>query len=180
MQYDVVTYGDPVLRKQARLIEQITDDVLQLAEDMLKTMRAHNGLGLAAHQVGRTESICVIDCSPAIGEDDGLAMGDNLLVPMPLIMVNPRITDMAGEQVSDEGCLSFPEIYTSVKRAMDVTVVFMNLENEEQTISANGLLSRAIQHEVDHLNGVLLVDHMSPVRKIAVGGKLKRLKKKQG
>ena len=178
MLYDIVTYGDQVLREKACPVDVVTDDVRQLADDMLKTMNANNGLGLAAQQIGRIESICVIDCSPVSDKEDEPVAEENPLVPFPLIMLNPRIIDMVGEQSSDEGCLSFPDIYVSVKRAMDVTVEFKNLDDEKQTVTASGLLSRAIQHEVDHLNGTILVDHMSPVQKIAVGGKLRRLKKR--
>jgi peptide deformylase len=99
-------------------------------------------------------------------------------VEMPIIMINPKIETMSGEQKGDEGCLSFPEIFVAIKRANEVTVSFLNLQNKEQTINTVGLAARAVQHELDHLNGVLLVDRMSALQKIGVAGKLKRLKKK--
>jgi peptide deformylase len=96
---------------------------------------------------------------------------------MPVVMINPRIVEEEGQQSGQEGCLSFPEIFVGVKRAAKVTAAFMNLEGREEKVLAQGLFARAIQHELDHLNGVLLVDRMSPVQKVANAGKLKRLKK---
>ena len=148
-----------------------------LARDMLETMYACNGLGLAAEQIGRTEAICVVDDSPARNPDDQEKTGADPDVPMPLVMINPEIGDMTGRHVCEEGCLSFPEIYVQVKRAWEVTVTYTTLDGTQQTIRAHGLLARAIQHEIDHLNGILLVDQMSHIQKIAIAGKLKRLKK---
>ena len=96
---------------------------------------------------------------------------------MPLVMINPQITESDGEQQSQEGCLSFPGLYVKVKRASQVTAEYTDLDDKKQVVSPDGLLSRAIQHEMDHLNGKLLVDHMSTVQKVANAGKLKRLKK---
>ena len=93
--------------------------------------------------------------------------------------MNPEITAADGEQCGDEGCLSFPEIYVKIRRAADVTAAYTDLDNRRQTVRATGLLARAIQHEIDHLNGVLLVDRMSMVQKAALAGKLKRLKKRE-
>jgi peptide deformylase len=130
-------------------------------------MYAENGVGLAAEQIGRTEAICVIDV-PA-----DQACG----VKMPLVLINPVIVASEGEQVGQEGCLSFPDVYINVRRAERVEATYLDSEGNKQTVEATGLLSRAIQHELDHLNGVLLVDHMSPVQKVANAGKLKRLKR---
>ena len=94
-------------------------------------------------------------------------------------MINPKIIQLDGEQTGPEGCLSFPEIFVRLKRAMEITATFTDLNNKKQTIHAKSLLTRAIQHETDHLKGVLLIDHMSSVQKVAIAGKLKRLKKTQ-
>jgi peptide deformylase len=175
--YDIVTYGKPVLRERAAKVEKVDDNIRQLVKDMLDTMYANNGLGLAAEQVGHNESICVIDMPPE-SESSGIEVSQlNKDVILPLIMINPEIVELTGEQTGQEGCLSFPDVFVTVKRAMEVTVRFLDLENREVTVKADGLLSRAIQHEVDHLNGILLVDKMSTVQKVAVSGKLKRLKK---
>ena len=177
LQYRIETYGASVLREKAKPVERVDDDVRRLVSDMLETMYAGNGLGLAAEQVGRTEAICVIDDSPSRDPEDPDKTGSDPQVDMPLVMINPVIEEMAGEHTAEEGCLSFPDIFVPVPRAWEVIVRYRTPDDMEQTIRAHGLLSRAIQHEVDHLNGVLLVDQMSQIQKIAIAGKLKRLKK---
>ena len=167
-----------MLREQSEPIKKVSAEVRDLAEDMIVTMHENNGAGLAAQQIGRTESICVIDVRVRESDNDedlSDAHGD---VEMPLVLINPVITDRDGRQSGPEGCLSFPEIFVNISRAGEVTVEYMDLKNKKKTLCAHGLLARAIQHELDHLNGVLLVDQMSPVQKVAMAGKLKRLKKK--
>ena len=177
MRYRVETYGAEILREKATPVERVDDSIGELVSDMIETMYASNGLGLAAEQIGRTEAICVIDDSPARDPENPDKTGSEPPVPMPLVMINPVIKELEGEHVADEGCLSFPEIFVQVTRAWEVTVSYRTLDGDEATVKAHGLLSRAIQHEVDHLNGVLLVDKMSQIQKIAIAGKLKRLKK---
>ncbi len=179
MEYEILTYGNKLLRCKSTPVEEVTDEIRVLAQDMLKTMYASDGLGLAAEQVGRDEAICVIDIPPMRDEETGTPMRENPDVRMPLVLVNPRIIERDGEQVGSEGCLSFPGIFVSVKRAEAVTVEFLDMENEPRSVHATGLLARAIQHELDHLDGVLLVDRMSPVQKVAVAGKLKKLRKQR-
>jgi len=163
----VVKYGNPVLREKAVPVSVVDEGVRALVGDMLASMYAENGVGLAAEQIGRTEAVCVIDV-PA-----EQACG----VRMPLVLINPKIVEAEGEQVGQEGCLSFPDIYINVRRAQRVKADFLDTEGHTQSVDATGLLSRAIQHELDHLNGVLLVDHMSPVQRVANAGKLKRMKR---
>lgn len=163
----IVKYGSSVLREKATPVAAVDDAIRSLVSDMLASMYADNGVGLAAEQIGRTEAICVIDV-PA-----DQACG----VKMPLVLINPKIVASAGEQVGQEGCLSFPDIYINVRRAERVEATYLDVEGKAQTVEAAGLLSRAIQHELDHLNGVLLVDHMSAVQKVANAGKLKRMKR---
>jgi len=177
--YEIITYGNKLLRRKSTPVEEVNDEIRALAQDMLKTMYASDGLGLAAEQVGRDEAICVIDIPPMRDEETGTPKRENPDVRMPLVLVNPRIIERDGEQVGSEGCLSFPGIYVTVKRAETVTVEFRDMENEVRTVRACGLLARAIQHELDHLDGVLLVDRMSPVQKVAVAGKLKKLRKQR-
>jgi len=167
MTYEVLKYGNKALRRKSVRVENIDSTIRQLANDMLAAMRAQNGLGLASEQIGRNEAICVID----------VPVEETCGNEMPLIMVNPEITSSEGEQQAQEGCLSFPGLYVKVKRAAQVTAGFTDLDGRQQTISADGLLARAIQHEMDHLNGKLLVDRMSAVQQVANAGKLKRLKK---
>jgi peptide deformylase len=177
VKYEVVTYGHPVLREKSRPVGKITAEIRQLARNMLETMYRYNGAGLAAQQIARTESICVIDVSMRETPADRAAPPENPGIPMPLVLINPQIVEMKGEQVGQEGCLSFPEIFVNVQRAAEVTATFMNLEGRQDIVTGRGLFARAIQHELDHLNGVLLVDHMSAVQKVANTIKLKRLRK---
>lgn len=175
MIYQVVTFGHEILRQKAVPVAEITDGVRQLVQDMLESMYASKGVGLAAEQVGHTESVCVIDV-PHDAEKEA-CRDENASVPMPLVLINPEIIASEGKQRNEEGCLSFPEIGAPITRADKVTVTYTNLAGVRQTVSARGLLSRAIQHEVDHLNGILLVDKMSPMQKLSVAGQLKRLQK---
>ncbi len=171
----VVTYGNEVLRQKAVTVAEITASVRQLVSDMLESMYAAKGVGLAAEQVGRTEAVCVIDV-PREAEKEA-CRAFNAAVDMPLILINPEIVASEGKQRNEEGCLSFPEIGAPITRADTVTVSYLDLEGRRQTATARGLLSRAIQHETDHLNGVLLVDRMSPMQKMSVSGQLKRLQR---
>ena len=171
MSYKVLTYGRDELRTVADPVPEVTDEIRRMAKDMLEAMYAANGLGLAAEQVGRREAICVIDVPMETLEPEDRSM------PMPLIMVNPETVESEGLQIEQEGCLSFPEIFVKIKRAAGVEVAYTDLSNRRQQIRASGLLARAIQHELDHLQGILLVDRMSAMQKVAVSGKLKRLKK---
>jgi len=173
--HTIVKYGNEVLRAKATPVIDVNDDIRALAESMLETMFNANGVGLAAEQVGRTESICVIDIPEDAEKKEHREQ--NASIEMPLILINPQIIAAEGEQRDEEGCLSFPLIGVQITRAAQVTVSFTNLQGMRQTISAGGLLARAIQHELDHLDGVLLVDRMNSVQKLAVSGKLKRLQK---
>lgn len=175
MIYQVVTFGHEVLRQKAVPVAEITPEIRQLVMDMLESMYAAKGVGLAAEQVGHTERVCVIDV-PRDAEKEA-CREENAAVAMPLVLINPEILATEGKQRNEEGCLSFPDIGAPITRADKVTVTYTDLNGVRQTVSARGLLSRAIQHEVDHLNGVLLVDKMSPMQKMSVAGQLKRLQK---
>lgn len=169
MSFEIRTYGDEALRRKAVPVKDVDEDIRRLAREMLETMYASDGVGLAAEQVGRSEAVCVIDIPKRAGQDEGNP-------EMPLVLINPVITDESGEQTGQEGCLSFPGVSVNIKRAMRVTVSFTGEDGNQRSVEANGLLARAIQHEVDHLNGVLLVDRMSWTEKLTVSGQLKRLK----
>ena len=178
MRYEILTYGHPMLRAKAAPVSAINRDLRRLIDDMMDTMHAASGVGLAAQQVGQIDSVCVIDVPADCDLDGEQGMRLNPGIPMPLVMFNPQIVARANDLVKrEEGCLSFPGIHTYVSRPGHITAVFMNLRGQQQTITAQGLLARAIQHELDHLNGTLLVDRMSPVKKISLSSQLKRLKR---
>jgi peptide deformylase len=146
----VLTYGDPLLRQPAEKVHKVSAKIQKLVDDLFDTMYAYNGVGLAANQVGELKRIFVLDCST---EEN----------PLPqMIFINPVIVKKKGAVVSKEGCLSFPEVYTEVKRYDTITVRYMDLKGKtrEMTVPGGTLLCRAIQHELDHLNGVLFVDHV--------------------
>jgi len=165
--YSIVKFGNGALREKSVKIEAVDEKIRELASDMMAAMRAADGIGLAAEQIGRNESICIID----VPKDHTCG------VEMPLVLINPEILASSEEIFEQEGCLSFPDIYVKVHRMKNVTATYTDLDGNRQEITVEGLLARAIQHELDHLNGVLLVDHMSAVQKVANSGKLKRLKR---
>lgn len=139
--YDVVTVPDAILRNKANLVPKINDGVKRLLDNMRDTLYAFDGVGLAAPQIGVSKRIVVVD------------IGDNLFE-----MINPEILSSEGEQTSREGCLSVPETVGLVKRAKKIVVAYTNRDGEELQIEAENLLARAIQHEIDHLDGILFTD----------------------
>lgn len=174
MKRDVVIYGDPVLRTISKRVTRFGPGIRHLADELLATMRACSGLGLAAEQIGRTESICVVDTDGCDrGREEGAAPS---AAPHPLVLVNPEIKEFKGTQCGQEGCLSFPELYVNIRRAQEVTVAYQDLAGEAQSLVATDLLARAIQHEIDHLNGILFIDRMSPAQKVATVGKVRRIR----
>ncbi len=177
MSLSICTYGNPILRKKAVEVAEVTAEIHELAKEMLETMYAEHGVGLAAEQVGRTERVFVVDIPPESDTgDDG--QRENPDVAMPVVFINPVITGHTDDiQVGPEGCLSFPDIFANVERWYEVDAEYTDLAGHRQKVRAKGLFARAIQHELDHLDGILLVDRMSPVKKVALSGKLKRLVK---
>lgn len=176
MIYSVLTFGVEVLRQKATPVAEVTDEVRKLVLNMLETMYAAKGVGLAAEQVGCTECVCVIDVPMDAEKEECRA--DNASIAMPLVLINPEILASEGKQRNEEGCLSFPDINAPITRANQVTVTYLDIKGHRQTVTAKGLLARAIQHEIDHLNGILLVDKMSPMQKLSVSGQLRRLQAK--
>lgn len=177
MRYKILIYGHPCLREPAQHVARVGAEIKRLAKDMLETMYANRGLGLAAQQIGRQEAICVLDVPPSSEAEQHHSKGARPAPRMPLVLINPRLISCHDEQVGQEGCLSFPEIFVNIKRSAHIVVSFTNLENREQTLEASGLLARAIQHELDHLAGILLVDRMSAVQRAAIAGRLRKLRK---
>ncbi|RMF07925.1 MAG: peptide deformylase [Alphaproteobacteria bacterium] len=162
----IITAPDPRLKTISRPVERVDDDLRRLMDDMLETMYAAPGIGLAAIQVGVPKRVLVIDLS----EEEG--------VRKPLYFVNPEIVDAAEEySVYNEGCLSLPDQYAEVERPSEVTVRFLDYHGEPQEIHATGLLATCIQHEMDHLDGVLFVDHLSSLKRNMILRKLKKMQR---
>jgi len=181
MQLRVTQYGEPVLREPGKRVESFDDDLRTLVDDMIETMYSEEGVGLAAQQVGRALMVCVVDVSYLLEEDldyqlDGLRQPIDLIMPMPLI--NPELTPLPGPTLSgEEGCLSFPGIRGQVPRAEGIKVRFQDVNGNPHVLACAGWFARVVQHEVDHLNGVLFIDHMEKRQLRMLDAKLKRLKR---
>jgi len=176
---EIVKCGHPVLRKKGQQISRITPELRQLADDMVETMRAANGVGLAAQQVGLALMFAVIDATPSELPSELIVNGQSqdLTAWMPLVLVNPVLSNPKGEQIASEGCLSVPDVTADIRRAARITVRAQNLDDKEITFDCTGLLARAVQHEVDHLNGILFIDRMDAATRVSFAGKIKKLQK---
>jgi peptide deformylase len=180
MRLSILQYGDPILRAKGKRIEKIDDRVRELAQNMIDTMRAANGVGLAAPQVGESLQLTVLDVSQVEDRPTTMKLNGENTDPqsaMPLVLVNPQIDLGSETETGTEGCLSFPEITGEIERAQSIIMRAQNLDSEPIEIETTGFLARAIQHEVDHLNGILFIDRMSTAAKISLSSKLKRLQK---
>jgi peptide deformylase len=176
----IFEYGDPILRGKGKPIENIDHRIRELAANMIETMHAANGVGLAAQQVGEALQLTVLDISAVEDRPSTLKLNGKDVDPkaaMPLILINPEIELRGETEVGLEGCLSFPEITGDIERAKSVIVRAQTLEGETIEIEASGFLARAIQHEGDHLNGILFIDRMNSAAKAALSSRLKRLQK---
>jgi peptide deformylase len=176
----ILQYGDPILRAKGKRIEQIDDRIRELAANMIETMHAAHGVGLAAQQVGEDLQLTVLDVSavedrPSMLKVDGTDVDPK--TAMPLVLINPEIELLGETEVGVEGCLSFPEITGDIERAQSVRVRAQNLEGDTIECEAGGLLARAIQHEHDHLHGILFIDRMRSAAKAALSSRLRRLQK---
>lgn len=165
---EIHEYPDPILKKKSDPVAKVDASVQRLIRDMLETMYDAPGVGLAAPQVGVSRRIIVIDTSRE-GED-----------PRPFCMVNPEVT-WASEETCDykEGCLSVPEQYADVTRPKQVRVRYLDQNGKQQEIEAEGLLATVVQHEIDHLNGILFVDRLSPLKRKMVLRKLEKSRKRE-
>jgi peptide deformylase len=161
----IVTWPDPVLREPAARVESITDEIRSLYRDLVDTMFAHNGVGIAAIQIGEPVQMFLIEAAVAGGSE----------TDDPLAFINPEIIWTGDElERADEGCLSFPGVFVPVERPFEARVRAMNLEGDTFELAGEGLLARAFQHEHDHLTGKLLVDFVGPLKKQMIRRKLKR------
>lgn len=176
----ILDYGDPILRAKGKPIEDIDDRIRELAANLIETMHAANGVGLAAQQIGEALQLTVLDVSLVEDRPSTLKLDGKDVDPkaaMPLVLINPEIELRGANEVGVEGCLSFPEITGEIERAKSVIVRAQTLEGRTIEIEASGFLARAIQHEGDHLNGILFIDRMNSAAKAALSSRLKRLHK---
>ncbi|MGI9480881.1 MAG: peptide deformylase [Hyphomicrobiales bacterium] len=164
---DILTIPDPVLRNVAKPVEEITPDMQQLFDDMLATMYDAPGIGLAAPQIGLLERVVVID----VTKDEDAEKN-------PMVFVNPEIT-WESEDLSEheEGCLSIPEVFSDVVRPSEVTVSYLDRNGKQQSRDCDGLLAICIQHEIDHLNGVLFIDYLSKLKRDRIIKKFTKAKR---
>jgi peptide deformylase len=157
---DIYVLGAPILREETKPVEEFTDELRSLIDDMFETMYAAKGIGLAAPQIGRTERITVID------------VDEN-----PLVLVNPEIVVSEGKTREEEGCLSIPDIYGDVDRAKHVVVRALDRDGKPFEIDGEDLLARCMQHEIDHLHGRLFIDHLGLVKRRSALAKWEKLRK---
>ena len=178
MTLEVIKYGHPVLRQKGARIEKITPEIKRLIADMFETMHERHGVGLAAQQVGKAIQLTVIDVReikerPSTLELKGKAAEPNEI--MPLVLINLEIKPVGEPVAAGEGCLSFPEIYAEVSRPGLVDVKALNEKLKPVEFRCGGLLSRVIQHEADHLNGILFIDRMTKKTKEEIRDELDKL-----
>lgn len=156
--------GSPVLRQRAQPVAPADADIRQLVDDLFETMRAAKGVGLAANQVGVAQRVAVVD----VGEEFG----------PPLVLINPRIVEVGAERESaEEGCLSIPDVYAEVDRAHAIVLEALDREAQPYRIAVTGFKARAVQHEIDHLDGILFLDRLSAVKRGLLMAKWKKLRK---
>lgn len=161
---EIKEYGEPILREKALPVEEVTPEILNLIKDMAETMYTASGVGLAASQVGVPKRIILVD-----GEEDGL-----------IVLINPMIIKSEGEVVEEEGCLSVPDIYSQVKRSFKVTIKALNENGDPIEITKEDLIARALQHEIDHLDGILFIDRIGRMERQILLNKLKKKKRVTG
>jgi peptide deformylase len=177
---DIIMYGDPVLRAKCDRVELVTDEIRELADNMMDTMRDAQGVGLAAPQVGVPVQLAIVDVShdPECitflridGEEQTLDEA------MPFVFTNPEIEFGERKETESEGCLSFPDLRGDIRRPEAIKARLTLLDGRAIEVETDGLLARAIQHETDHLNGVLFIDRMSSASKTGLKARLKRMQK---
>lgn len=165
----IVIAPEAVLKQVAKPVEKVDDEIRALLDDMLDTMYNAHGIGLAANQVGVLKRVIVVDVAEREGHERG----------QPMKFVNPEIISASSElSVYQEGCLSLPQQYSDVERPSEVTVRYLDENGQQQEIHATGILATCIQHEIDHINGVLFVDHISKLKRDMIIKKLEKAKKR--
>ena len=174
----VVKYGSPVLRQKGALIEKVSPEIKKLIADMFETMRENHGVGLAAQQIGQALQLTVIDVTgvtdrPSWAEIDGKTV--DIAELMPLVLINPVLKAVGEPVKGSEGCLSFPEIFGEITRPDSVDVDALDAKGKPIAFRCGGLLARAVQHETDHLNGILFIDRMEKQHKEEIKPELDEL-----
>jgi len=175
---EIVKYGHPVLRRKGARLEKIDAEITQLIADMLETVHAAKGVGLAAQQVGRALQLTVLDVRGATDRPSTFHRGgreEEANAVMPLVLINPEVKPIGESVAGPEGCLSFPEIFADISRPGMAEVRAMNEKWEQIEFRCGGLLARVIQHELDHLNGILFIDRMIRAEKDELKPKLEEL-----
>ncbi|NBV22358.1 MAG: peptide deformylase [Proteobacteria bacterium] len=163
MKLPVCKYGDPILRKKGAHVSKVTPEIIQLIADMFETMEANHGVGLAAQQIGQALQLTVIDIRPIEDRPSTLELDGQPADPksiMPLVLLNPVVKPVGEKVAGSEGCLSFPKLYGEIERPESVDVTATNEKGEHLAFRCGGLLARCVQHETDHLNGILFIDRM--------------------
>lgn len=177
----IYTYNQSVLRKKARPVKSVDDEVTRFVEDMIETMHKANGIGLAANQVGSLQRVLVVDVSEALKEKEASENAETDEPPpearSPLVMINPVILLEEGELVMEEGCLSIPDIREEVKRPEAIQVKYKDLKMQDNELFADGLFARVIQHEIDHLNGILFIDRLGKMKQKLLKGRLNKIRR---
>jgi peptide deformylase len=156
----IVLYGETVLKKKAQPISKVDNSLRELVSEMAKAMEEAGGVGIAAPQVGESLQLAIVDVPPDMGGKGRI------------VIINPKITSAYGSEDAVEGCLSVPGIQVKVKRYKELVIEALDIEGKNITYKASGFLARAIQHEIDHLNGILIVDKLTPIRRLLIKRKL--------
>ncbi len=178
---EIIKYGHPVLRKKGARIESITPEIKKLIADMFETMEENHGVGLAAQQVGVAKQLTVIDVRAVTDRPSTLELDGHpadVEVIMPLVLINPEITPVGPPMTGGEGCLSFPEIFAEITRPGVVDVNALDAKGKPIAFRCGGLLARAVQHETDHLHGLLFIDRMEKKTKAELQPELDELQAK--
>ncbi|MEP1206945.1 MAG: peptide deformylase [Rhizobiaceae bacterium] len=188
----IVHIPDPVLRRESKPVERVDDDLRRFLDDMLETMYDAPGIGLAAVQVGEPLRIFTVDCAKRSDEEEEAGDGEPIRESdsdaeeeepprEPIFLINPEIVAFSDDRkVYEEGCLSIPDYYADVERPAGCTVKYLDRDGKEQLLEADGLLATVIQHEYDHLNGVLFIDHISKLKRDMVVRKFTKIAKQSG
>jgi len=179
---EIVKYGNPVLRAKGARIETITEEIRALANAMIESMNASNGVGLAAQQVGHALQLAIVDVANVEDRPSLLIVdGQEAVIEdwMPMVLLNPVLELGKEKEAGTEGCLSFPDLSAEISRSVVVKAKALLIDGRQVEFEARGFLARALQHEVDHLNGILFIDRMNSATKAGMAGRLKRMLKQQ-
>ncbi|MCU0452854.1 MAG: peptide deformylase [Bacteroidetes bacterium] len=179
----IYLYGSAVLKEKARPVAKLSDEIVQIAIDMFETMYSSNGIGLAATQVGDLNRLIVVDVTGMneSDEEDAEAAAPERRtspgLPTKLVLFNPQVVSVDGAWKMEEGCLSIPDVRANVERPQIVTVRYRDTEFRERELTADGMLARVIQHEIDHLDGVLFIDRIGKTQRSLLSRELRKIRK---